>query len=78
MVLWNTKKNSDIFHDYFSFTLKDFTAPQTVYTIKTDENVVLNGTFNNIDLDNYFSLTQFKNQPIIFKNASFGLYYVFQ
>lgn len=58
----------------FLFSLKDFTQPQTIYSIKTEENVILNGTFNNIDVNNHFGITQFKDQPIIFKNASFGWY----
>lgn len=66
---------------FCSFTLlvmyfclfKDFTAPQTVDTIKTEENVILNGTLNNVDVVNHFGITQFRDQPVTFKNATFGM-----
>lgn len=66
--------NSNPFTDSkLKLCFKDFTAPQTVYTIRTDENVILNGHLNDIvDLVNHFGITQFKDQPILFKNSSFG------
>lgn len=53
---------------------QDFTQEQSIFTIRTQEDVILNGNINNIDLVNRVGLTQFKDQPITFKTASFGAY----
>ncbi|KAJ6641224.1 hypothetical protein Bhyg_06159, partial [Pseudolycoriella hygida] len=50
----------------------DFILPQTIVTIRTEENVVLKGNLNNINLVEHVGITQWKDEPIYFTNASFA------